>query len=108
MCGSVQGKFWEMHDALFDTQEKWAPRKDPMPLFDSLAVAAGADRSGWQRCMATHATLPLIEADQKRASTAGVNSTPSFFVANRALVGAYPIDSFRVVLDSAIARARPR
>ena len=108
MCGSVQGKFWELHDALFDRQEAWAPRKDPMPLFDSLAVAAGVDAAGWRRCMSTHATVPLIEADQGRAARSGVRSTPSFFIGNRGLVGSYPVDSFRVVLDSAIARARPR
>ena len=108
MCGSVQGKFWELHDALFDAQEKWAPLKDPMPLFDSLAVAAGANGAAWRGCMASHATVPLIEADQGRASRAGVRSTPSFFIGNRGLVGSYPVDSFRVVLDSALAHAPPR
>jgi protein-disulfide isomerase len=56
--------------------------------------------------MSSHATAALIDADQERASRSGVGSTPSFFIGNRALVGAYPVDSFRVILDSAIAKAR--
>jgi len=103
MCSSVQSRFWQMHDALFETQARWAPMPDPMPVFDSLAVAAGVNPTAWRSCMTTHATIPLIDADRDRWGQAGVNSTPSFFVANRGLVGAYPTDSFRVVLDSAIA-----
>ena len=103
MCASAQGKFWPVHDGLFGTQEQWARLKDPMPVFDSLATAAAVDQAGWRSCMSTHATAALIDADIDRWSRAGVKSTPSFFVANRGLVGAYPADSFRVIIDSALA-----
>jgi protein-disulfide isomerase len=106
MCASVQGKFWELHTSLFQTQPAWAAMPDPMKSFDSLAVAAQVDPAAWRRCMTTHATAALIDADRERASKSGVSSTPSFFVGNRGLIGSYPVDTFRVVLDSAIARAR--
>jgi protein-disulfide isomerase len=105
MCASVQGKFWPLHESLFTTQEKWAPQANPMTTFDSLAVAAGVDASAWRSCMSTHATAKLIDADRDRSSTAGVQSTPTFFVGDRKLEGAYPVDSFRVAIDAAIARA---
>jgi protein-disulfide isomerase len=105
MCASAQGRFWELHDSLFDTQERWTPMKDPMPLFDSLAVVAKVNPTAWRSCMSTHAAAPLIAADRERAEQAGVRSTPSFFIGNRGLVGAYPVDTFRVVLDAAIANA---
>ena len=41
MCAAAQDKFWEMHDALFASQEKWAPLPDPGPAFDQV----GRDRS---------------------------------------------------------------
>ncbi|MDB4878732.1 MAG: putative oxidoreductase [Gemmatimonadetes bacterium] len=106
MCASAQGRFWQLHDGLFDTQPRWAGMPDATAHFDSLAVAAGVDAAAWRRCMSSHATAALIDADQERASRSGVGSTPSFFIGNRALVGAYPVDSFRVILDSAIAKAR--
>ena len=106
MCAAVQGKFWELHESLFQTQPAWAAMPNPMPAFDSLAVAAKADPRLWRDCMAKHATAPMIDADHERAARSGVQSTPSFFVGSRALVGAYPVDTFRVVLDSAIAAAR--
>jgi protein-disulfide isomerase len=104
MCASVQDKFWQMHESLFDTQPRWEGQSNPMPTFDSLAVAAGVDARAWRDCMTTHATAKLIEADLDRSRTAGVRSTPTFFVGDRQLVGAYPTDSFRVALDSAIAK----
>ena len=106
MCASVQDKFWPLHESLFTTQPRWAALENPMPVFDSLAVAAGADPVSWRRCMTSHATLPLIEADRDRSSRAGVQSTPTFFIGDRKLEGAYPVDSFRVAIEAAIAKAR--
>ena len=106
MCAGVQGKFWELHGSLFETQAKWAELKQPMAVFDSLARAAGVDVKGWTNCMTTHATAKLIEADRDRSSKAGVESTPTFFVGDRALAGAYPVDTFRVAIDQAIAKLK--
>ena len=106
MCASVQGKFWPLHESLFTTQTRWSALGNPMPVFDSLAVAAGANAATWRECMTSHATLPLIEADRDRSSRAGVQSTPTFFIGDRKLEGAYPVDSFRVAIEAAIAKAR--
>ena len=106
MCAGVQGKFWEMHGSLFQTQPKWAELKQPMAVFDSLARAAGVDGKGWNNCMTTHATAKLIEADRDRSGKAGVESTPTFFVGDRALAGAYPVDTFRVAIDQALAKLK--
>jgi protein-disulfide isomerase len=106
MCASVQNKFWALHGSLFETQERWAELENPVPTFDSLAVAAGVAAPAWRQCMTSHATAPLIDADRDRSSSAGVGSTPTFFVGDRKLAGAYPVDSFRVAIDAAITRAR--
>lgn len=105
MCASVQGKFWPLHQSLFDSQTRWAAQANPTPTFDSLAVAAGVDAAAWRSCMTSHATGKLIDADHDRSSTAGVQSTPTFFIGDRKLEGAYPVDSFRVAIDAAIAKA---
>jgi protein-disulfide isomerase len=106
MCASVQGKFWELHSSLFATQDKWAGQQQPMATFDSLARAAGVEPTAWRSCMTSHATNPIIDADHSRSSAAGVQSTPSFFVGDRKMQGALPVDSFRVAIDQALAKAR--
>ncbi|MEP6990121.1 MAG: thioredoxin domain-containing protein [bacterium] len=106
MCASVQGKFWVLHESLFNTQAKWAAQANPMPTFDSLATVAGVDAARWRSCMATHATIALIDADQQRSKANGVQSTPTFYVGDERLEGAYPVDSFRVAIDRQLAKAR--
>jgi protein-disulfide isomerase len=106
MCASVQGKFWELHESLFSTQENWAGQANPVATFDSLALAAGADGPKWRSCMSSHATIPLIDADHDRSASNGVKSTPTFYIGDRKLEGAFPADSFRVTIDRQLAKAR--
>lgn len=105
MCASAQGKFWPVHDGLFATQPRWSRLSDATALFDSIAVAAGVDAAAFRACLRDHATKPLIQADADRAERTGIQSTPSFIIGNQLVEGAYPIDAFRPVLDSAIAAA---
>jgi len=103
MCASTQGKFWPTHDRIFDTQDKWKALPSPRQYFDSLAVAAGANATKQQACSKSDRMRPLIEADQARARAAGVKSTPTFFVGDKMLEGAMPIDSFRKYINQALA-----
>jgi protein-disulfide isomerase len=105
MCASVQGKFWELHSALFTTQQMWAKLPDPGAFFDTLATHAGVQPAEWRNCMSSHASVPLIEADRERSGKSGVQSTPTFFIGDRMILGAYPVDSFRVILNAALAKA---
>jgi protein-disulfide isomerase len=106
MCAGVQGRFWELHNSLFQAQPKWAEAKTPIVVFDSLARAAGVELKAWDRCMTSHAMAKLIEADRDRSAKAGVESTPTFFVGDRALAGAFPIDTFRVAIEQALAKLK--
>jgi protein-disulfide isomerase len=107
MCASVQGMFWEMHDAIFANQSRWSSMPNAMPLFDSLAVSKFALNSDeWRSCMSTHATAALVQADFERLRSAGVESTPSFFVGDRGISGAQPTDVFRSAIEQALAKAR--
>ncbi|MDQ2667901.1 MAG: DsbA family protein [Gemmatimonadota bacterium] len=105
MCASVQGKFWEMHESLFNSQDSWDKLSNPMPAFDSLSRAAGVDSNRWRYCVTSHASLALINADRDRLGTRGVQSTPTFYVGDEQILGAQPTDSFRVVIKRQIAKA---
>ena len=105
MCAAAQGKFWPVHDGIFDAQDDWHDDADPMPAFTGIAQRAGVDMTAWRGCVQGHQTRALIEADADRATRSGIQSTPSFIVGNQLIAGAYPVDVFRQVLDSALAVA---
>ena len=106
MCAGVQGKFREMHDALFANQAKWEKLPAPAPFFDSLARASGVDAARWRQCVQSRKMTPLILADQDRARVAGAASTPSFMIGNQLLVGTQPIENLRSAIDSALVKSR--
>jgi protein-disulfide isomerase len=108
MCAAMQDKFWQMHDALFVSQDRWAATADPVPVFDSLATSLRLNMPDWRGCMSSHKTRPMVDADHARSQASGVGGTPSFFIANKlAVVGAEPYPTFKAALDSALAHAGP-
>jgi len=104
MCAAAQSKFWPMHDALFATQKSWETLSDPSSYLDSLAVSIGADSAAYHSCVSKHEMRALIQADVDRATSSGVNSTPSFNIGGEMIAGAQPTEVFRKAIDSALAR----
>jgi protein-disulfide isomerase len=104
MCASAQNKFWQFHDALFETQKQWEEMQNPRPVMDSIAKAVGVDFDSWNSCVTSEKMLPLIFADRDRAAAAGVSSTPSFLIGGQVIAGAVPFDELKPVLDAAIAK----
>ena len=107
MCAGLQGKFWEMHDALFTSQARWSASANPWPVFGELASGRGIDASAMQACADADKVLPLVQADASRAMEAGVQSTPTFLVGSVMLEGAYPFHAMKQVVDSVLAARGP-
>ena len=104
MCAGTQGKFWEMHDGLFDTQERWAPMPNAAAVFDSVARAAGVDVAAMRACIGQGAMRALIRADAERAQESGVEATPSFIIGGDVMIrGAQPIAAFRRAIGQKLA-----
>ena len=106
MCAGAQGKFWEMHDALFANQAKWEAMPAPAPVFDSLARVTGVDVARWRQCVQSGKMKAWIQADHDRAQAAGVNATPSFIIGETMLAGAQPIENLRSAVDTALAKSK--
>jgi len=106
MCAAAQDRFWQMHDALFETQPRWTSMGggDASALFDSLAVAAGVNAGEWRECVRSGVMRRLISADHDRGQSAGVRSTPTFFVGDEPIQGAESIAIFRAAIQRALAK----
>ncbi len=102
MCASKQGKFWPTHDRLYDTQEIWAPLKDPGQYFLAQSNALGLKREAMVTCLQSGVGREIVKNDANGAARSGANATPTFYIEGGMLSGAYPIGIFRQVLDSII------
>lgn len=74
-CALDQGKFWEMHDLLFENQTKLA-RSDLYGYADQLGLNAEL----FDACFKSRAKSDQIRSDMAEAERRGVNATPSFYV----------------------------
>ena len=105
LCAAMQNRFWQVHDKLFETQERWAPMRNPEPFFDSLAVAGGVDEQRYRECMSSGIMKRVINGDKARAAAAGVGSTPWFFIGNEPIRGLASLETYRQAIERARAAA---
>jgi thiol-disulfide isomerase/thioredoxin len=74
----AQGKFWEMHDLLFEHQ-----RELEEPDIQKYATQLGLDLARFERDLNAEATSQRVEADKALGQKLGIEATPSFFVDGR-------------------------
>ena len=79
----LQGKFWEMHDLLYDNQKTWHQLTDVRPLFREYASRLGIAVDRFERDMSSEMVNSRISLDRERAGWIGVNSTPTAFINGR-------------------------
>jgi protein-disulfide isomerase len=97
-AAGAQGRFWEMHDALFTAARDALEDDDLLRYARDIGVPdvdrfAGELRSG--------AYAALVEEDRERALAEGVTGTPSFFVAGERHRGFYDVEALVDALEDA-------
>ena len=107
-CAGDQGKFWEMHDAIFQGFDDWAlgRTRNPKNVFENYAERIGADVATWSECYDSDKHRALIQSHVSAGTQRGVGGTPTFFF-NGVEQSVSGYDSFKAHVDAALA-ARPR
>lgn len=88
-CALEQGRFWEMHDLLFNRQKDLP---DDLTSDDLAVLAAGAsvDKNKLQECLDSGRARVKVNADYAVGFKYGVQGTPTFFVNGEKLAGTVP------------------
>lgn len=90
-----QGKFWEMHDWLFDYQATWAPLGDPRDAFAGYARALNLNADQFASDLDSRTVRAAVEADYQSGVKAGITSTPTFFLNGEQMLNLKNYDDFR-------------
>ena len=108
-CANDQGKFWQMHDALFFNQPEWSTQntKSPERKFLEYAKGIGLNMDFYKKCMDDQPHQVRIIANRKEGERRGVAQTPSFIIGKKLIAGAIGYDEFRGWVDSAKAALPP-
>jgi protein-disulfide isomerase len=98
-CAGAQGRFWEMHDLLFERQD----RLQRLYLFD-LAVELGLDMSRFAADLDAEIYLHRVREHQRSGAASGVRATPTFYVNGTLLDVSYGLRALTVGVEAALRR----
>jgi protein-disulfide isomerase len=95
-----QGKFWEMHDKIFENQREMSPEN-----YLKWAGEIGLDVEKFTKDIASPDLKKRIDKEVAEAGALGVTGTPGFFINGKFLSGAKPFASFKTVIDKELGRS---
>ena len=106
-CAAEQGKFWEMHDRLFYTQDLWNSEATTSPAkkMKGYAKDIGLDQSKFDDCYDSQRSYPDIKASGIEAEARAVNETPTFIIGGKMYPGMIGYDQFKKLVDAELAKA---
>jgi protein-disulfide isomerase len=106
-CANEQGKFWEMHDQIFATQDQWNGEvtNRPKAVFARLAKSLALNEAQWEECYDSQKYKLNIAANQREGERRLVQSTPTFIIGDKLIPGALGFDQLKAYVDSAAALA---
>jgi protein-disulfide isomerase len=102
-CADEQGRFWDMHDALFASQS--ALRQNDL---ERRAEQIGLDAARFQSCLASGRHTARWQQGRALGQRHGVAATPTFFVNGRMVTGAIPYETFREIVREERDRVQRR
>ncbi len=96
-CANDQGKFWQMHDALFQSEQF------DIDHLKATAQAAGLNVPTFTQCLSSGKYLSVVQSEIALAQQYHISGTPTFFIGDTYLSGYVTADQ----LISAIQNAKP-
>jgi protein-disulfide isomerase len=106
-CAGEQGKYWEMHDSLFEGQESWSGSQDAVNVFKGLAGDLDLDQAQFDACLDDGTYADKVTADYQEGVQEGVSGTPAFRINGIALSGAQPFAAFQQQIEYLLAGGEP-
>lgn len=78
-AAGAQGKFWEMHNKLYEAQKDWSEEANPTDKFAGYAKDLGLDVEKFKKALADKQFQPVIDQDLADGTALNVQGTPTFY-----------------------------
>lgn len=105
-AAGLQGKFWEMHDKLYENQVTWTKQSDLVPVFVDYAKQIGLNPDQFMKDLNGEKVAARIFQDGKRAHSFGLKGTPSFFINGKEATGdQWKPEGLRQMINDALRAA---
>jgi len=94
LCAGEQGRFWEMHNVMFDNIRSLSPQG-----LKGLAAGIGLQTQAFDSCLDSGKFASVVERDLRDGERVGVTGTPATFVNGRMLSGAVPLEQLTAIIE---------
>ena len=102
-AAGIQGKFWEMHDMLYQYQPVWSRVSNAKFFFESYAESLKLDVARFRAdCQAADLRLRIME-EGKLGESRGVKNTPTIFINGTEAKAAFTKEKLKEAIDAALA-----
>lgn len=88
-AAAAQGKYWQMHDKLYETQTQWADLPNPTDYFISLAQSLGLNTDEFSSAIQSKKYQSVINQDIADGNALGIDATPTFYIDGTQYTGSY-------------------
>ena len=102
-AAALQGKFWEMHDALYEYQPIWSHAADPNFFFDSYANMIGLDVPRFETDRQSSDIEGKVIEDGNAGLLRGVRNTPTIFINGVEAKNTFTEEKLRAAIQAALA-----
>jgi protein-disulfide isomerase len=100
-AAGLQGRFWEMHDMLYQYQSVWSNASNPRLLFEMYAKSLGLDVERFKEDANSNEVRTRIITEGEDGVSRGVKNTPTLFV-NGQVRTAFTAERLREAIDAAL------
>ncbi|OHB15425.1 MAG: hypothetical protein A2431_04075 [Candidatus Zambryskibacteria bacterium RIFOXYC1_FULL_39_10] len=97
-----QGKFWEMHDLLFEKQDEWAKVANVQTLFESYANLLGISIEQFRVDWTSGEVKDFVKSQRVHSIQIGLQGTPTFFVNSEKIQNPSSAEQFRSIIQAAL------
>ncbi len=94
LCANEQGKFWEMHDLMFEDQSGLS-----VEALTQKAKTLELDDATFETCLSSNKYAEQVKKDVMDGTVVGVTGTPAVFINGRPLVGNVPFSDVAQIID---------
>lgn len=99
-AAALQGKFWQMHDKLFENQLAWSELEDPTDSFKAYATELELDIDQFTTDLTSKAVEDRVNRDYASAIRFGINSTPTFFLNGVKMTNPASYETFKQIIEA--------
>lgn len=97
-----QGKFWEMHDTIFEHQNEWSNESDARTIFLRYGERLELEKAKFDADLVSQDVKGKVDQDLKSGEALGVNATPTFFLNGKKIENPRTYEELKTIIQKGI------